>query len=313
MALLKKGATLPMIEANRVNAGKSTGPTSGRGKAVSRFNAVKHWGRAAVMFDLMPALAESPEDFADALAGLRRALAPRDAFEELLVTDMAEIHWRLRRMIRGETAELAVKRRERQSEREEIDARMAAGNLHPLEPSVVAQVGLVGLHDSPAKFMQIIEFLKALDAVIQNEGFPGAGKAFFATIYGREPGPRGEAVMGCFKRFHEDEKAGRSEVSAANRAEFHRLLETEIAWFEHHAARDRQARAELQPARDAAPLAATKDSAAAMMYLERLERRFERKWKLLRAYRKSRVAAVDGEQSGARGQGLEPREAESNP
>ncbi|HEV2425998.1 MAG TPA: hypothetical protein VGZ29_14305 [Terriglobia bacterium] len=292
MSLMKKGTSLASVEANRANGAKSTGPTSERGKAVSRFNAARHWGRAAVMFDLMPALGEAPEDFAAVLAGLRCALAPRDAFEELLVTDMAEIHWRLRRVIRGEAAALAVKRRQKQTDREEEEARMAAGGLHPLEPSVAAQVGFVGLHDSPAKFMQIIELLKALDAIIQNEGFPGDGRAFFATIYGREPGIRGEAVMSCFQRFHEDEKAGRSEIAAANRAEFHGLLKSEIAWFEQGAARDRRARAELQAPRDAAPLAATKDSAAAMMYLERLERRFERKWKLLRAYRKSRVLAL---------------------
>jgi hypothetical protein len=293
MSLIKKGTSSATLEANRVNACKCTGPTTERGKDASRLNAVKHWGRASVMFDLMPALGEAPEDFAAVLAGLRRALAPRDAFEAMLVADMADIHWRLRRMIRGEAAALALKRRKQQALREEDDARMAAGGLQVVEPLIVAQVGFVGLHDSPAKFMQIIGLLKALDAVIQNEGFPGDGKAFFGTIYGREPGLRGEAVTGCYKHFHEDEKAGRSEVSEANRAEFHQLLEGEIAWFEQCAARDRQAQAEMQAPRDAAPLAATKDSAAAMMYLERLERRFERKWKLLREYRRSKVSAAD--------------------
>jgi hypothetical protein len=35
-------ATLAQITANRLNAQKSTGPRSAEGKAVSRFNALKH-------------------------------------------------------------------------------------------------------------------------------------------------------------------------------------------------------------------------------------------------------------------------------
>jgi hypothetical protein len=34
----------------------------------------------------LPALGEDPKEFEALLAGLRRALAPRDAFEEILVT-----------------------------------------------------------------------------------------------------------------------------------------------------------------------------------------------------------------------------------
>jgi hypothetical protein len=85
MSLMKKGTSLATLEANRANARKRAGATTGRGKAVSRSNAVRHRGRASVMFDLMPAPGEAPEDFAAALAleappgsGARRGDRPVD-------------------------------------------------------------------------------------------------------------------------------------------------------------------------------------------------------------------------------------------
>jgi hypothetical protein len=84
-----------------------------------RANAGKHWGRAETIRELMPALGESAADFNQMRDGLYQALAPRDAFEEMVVDDMAEIHWRLRRMIRGEVAEQARGRREQMRRQDE--------------------------------------------------------------------------------------------------------------------------------------------------------------------------------------------------
>lgn len=61
----------------------------------------------------MGALREDPKEFEAVLTGLRRVLAPSDEFEEMLVADMAEIHWRLRRMILAETSARAENRRQK--------------------------------------------------------------------------------------------------------------------------------------------------------------------------------------------------------
>lgn len=94
MSLMQKGSSTATSEANRANASKSTGPRTVRGKSVSRYNA-KNWGRAERTRELMPALGEKPEEFEAVLAGLRRSLGPRDEFEEMLVSDMADIHARV--------------------------------------------------------------------------------------------------------------------------------------------------------------------------------------------------------------------------
>jgi hypothetical protein len=293
MSLMKKGVSSATLAANRANAQRSTGPRSGQGKAASRQNAVKHWGRAAVMYDHMAALGEDPRDFAAVIEALRQSLRPRDPFEEMLVKDMADIHWRLRRLIRGETGTLATRRREQQTLLDEVDARMAAGGLHELEPAVVAQLGYAGLRDSPPKFTFIIESLKALDTLVQADGFPSEGKAYFQTIYGCEPSLRGSAVLEAFRHCFEDQEGGRDELSASNREDFHRLLSEEITWFEERAARDRQARAEIEAPRVDSMLAFPEGWRTTVMYQERLERRFERKWRLLQRYRQTQSMRED--------------------
>ncbi len=150
MSVVRKGTSMATATANRMNSHKSTGPTSARGKDASRRNAVKHWGRAEVLRPVTPALGENPEEFDAFLEGLRQALAPRDVFEDVLVTDMAEIHWHLRLLILGEISTRARNRRRQQALDDAEDARLEAGQLHVLEPSVArGGLGLVGLNDSP--------------------------------------------------------------------------------------------------------------------------------------------------------------------
>jgi hypothetical protein len=84
--------------ASRVNAQKSTGPRSATGKAVSRFNALKH-GICAVqqiMFD------EKAEDLAELSAEYHEHHRPADPGQCLLVETLVHNEWRLRRMRRVE-------------------------------------------------------------------------------------------------------------------------------------------------------------------------------------------------------------------
>ena len=287
-----------MLAANRANARKSRGPVTALGKMLSRGNAAKHWGRAETIRDLMSALGEDPAEFERLREDLYRALAPREDFEMLLVDDMADIHWRLRRMIRAEAAAQATHRREQQALREAEDANREAGRLNELEPYIISTLGLAGLQDSPPKFARILQILRALELFIQGEGFAGEGIVYLKTVYGpNNPGLRGRHLINEYHQLSEEQKSADAAAREAAR-ETHRAfldeLKAEIAWFDERAARDRQARIDLEvPRTEAELLKAEYDPAKLVYYHETLERRFERKWKLLRRHRSDRQMIVD--------------------
>ena len=78
----------------------------------------------------------------------------------------------------------------------------------------------------------------------------------------------------------------------ANHAAFQEAIADEIAWFERRAASHLQARAELRvPLLEAELLKAEQDPARIAVYHERLERVFERKWRLLMDYASAREPA----------------------
>jgi hypothetical protein len=92
------------IDANRRNAQKSTGPITEAGKAVAKFNALRH-GMTAESAVL-------PYEDHLAYAMLREALlshyAPANIAEELLVDIVANSYWRLLRARRVETSTMKL-------------------------------------------------------------------------------------------------------------------------------------------------------------------------------------------------------------
>jgi len=86
-------ATKRQILANRGNAKKSTGPRTGRGKALASMNALKHGLTAKKL--LIPG--ESAEEFEALLAELYQEHHPQTASERQLVDFIAALQWRLRR------------------------------------------------------------------------------------------------------------------------------------------------------------------------------------------------------------------------
>jgi hypothetical protein len=92
------------IDANRRNAQKSTGPVTEAGKAVAKFNALRH-GMTAESAVL-------PYEDHLAYAMLREALlshyAPANIAEELLVDVVANSYWRLLRARRVETSTMKL-------------------------------------------------------------------------------------------------------------------------------------------------------------------------------------------------------------
>ena len=97
-------ATKAQIKANRENAKKSTGPRTEEGKARVSLNALKHGllARDAVLPE------EDPAEFDRQLRDLERDLRPENSLECELVRQIADAQWRMRRLVRIETAFLSA-------------------------------------------------------------------------------------------------------------------------------------------------------------------------------------------------------------
>jgi hypothetical protein len=93
----RKTVTEIKVTANRLNAKRSTGPRTERGKNTSKFNAVitglfaKH-----VVIPLCDGEG-SEEQFAGLLADLKQEFRPEGPLEEFYVEEMAKSMWRIRR------------------------------------------------------------------------------------------------------------------------------------------------------------------------------------------------------------------------
>ena len=93
-------SSLKQIEANRLNALKSTGPRTEEGKRRSRCNAIRHGLTAETVI----AGLEDPEDYESFEATIIADYDPTTAVERELVLRLASLLWRLRRATGIETA-----------------------------------------------------------------------------------------------------------------------------------------------------------------------------------------------------------------
>ena len=92
-------ATLRQINANRKNAGKSTGPASATGKRASSLNALKTGIHAESV--VLPS--ENPADRATLVAEYYARFRPTRPEERVYVDDIIQAEWILRRLRRTET------------------------------------------------------------------------------------------------------------------------------------------------------------------------------------------------------------------
>jgi hypothetical protein len=83
------------IEANRLNAQKSTGPKTPEGKEAASMNHLKHGLRARTV--VLTALGESQADFEELCIALQNQWDPRTPTERLYLEEMAVSQWRLAR------------------------------------------------------------------------------------------------------------------------------------------------------------------------------------------------------------------------
>lgn len=89
------------LEANKENAQKG-GVKTEEGKAIVRYNALKHGLLAKEIVITVGEGAENPEEFNALLADLGAQLQPQGTLEEMLVEKIAVAYWRLRRAYKYE-------------------------------------------------------------------------------------------------------------------------------------------------------------------------------------------------------------------
>lgn len=102
-------STDKQLRANRANAARSTGPRTDGGKAISRYNALKHGLAGAKV--VMPG--ENPDEYSAFHQRLMSEFAPLSTVEEDLVDKVAATLWRLRRVPFLETAFFAYSQHKR--------------------------------------------------------------------------------------------------------------------------------------------------------------------------------------------------------
>jgi hypothetical protein len=92
--------------ANRANAQKSTGPKTPEGRAASRMNALKHGLLSQEVLVSGPHRHESEFELFALHDRFRDELQPMGPIEAMLVDQIVTTHWRSRRVLAAESAEM---------------------------------------------------------------------------------------------------------------------------------------------------------------------------------------------------------------
>ena len=104
---MKSTTSSKKAEANRLNSSKSTGARTEIGKRTVAKNAVKHGFFSKYALILRHDADEDPSEYQKLFAALREHYQPFDFLEELWVEKIAVWSWRLRRLLRCESGQIA--------------------------------------------------------------------------------------------------------------------------------------------------------------------------------------------------------------
>jgi hypothetical protein len=189
MRLVKKRVTPAVLNANRANSEKSTGPRTESGKKRVGRNAGKHYVFGQLTRDRMLDIGEEPGEFDKLHQSLIASFQPQDEFEEILAGEMAMNRWRLMRLRRAETGMVVAAR---------------GGPTHPavsrkLMAAATDGRGLVFEPNSKKKFGDIFELLTLLYIEVEKEGFNVMGRRFLRAVYGDHPPPVGQTLIRQFE------------------------------------------------------------------------------------------------------------------
>jgi hypothetical protein len=172
---LNREVTEPMEKANRENSQKSTGPKTQQGKLNSSRNAFRHGLFARKMCPWTEELDESEPDYQRFYQRYQNAYQARDEVEALLVADMARTQWRLERLLRAESACLALQRGKLVNEQRRQLAGEGIGVEVGFEKLIAQEAGYGALHESEGKYELILLLLGAVGSEAESEGYTERG------------------------------------------------------------------------------------------------------------------------------------------
>src|SRR4051812_35506825 len=152
------------LAANRANAQKSTGPRTIKGRAASRMNALKHGLLSQEALICSPHRYESEAELFALHDRFRNELQPMGPLELMLCDQIVTTHWRLRRVLAAESAEMALSlRRGRSPSNRLADSRSVevCGKTYELSPP---------LEETAEGCQKAQRQLRAIAGAVQREG-----------------------------------------------------------------------------------------------------------------------------------------------
>ena len=288
VGLIRRSTTEAMVEANRSNSLKCTGPVTDMGKLNVRLNAVKHGITALVSGLALPELGELCADLDALRQQVNVCFFPRDNFERLLLNQMVENRWRRRRVLRAESNVLAAQRLQFELE---YGQKLAGEGRSPGatgEARLAAASGLVALPDSSAKFNLILQCLRAAKEAVRQEGFGDEGLRRLETVYGPDPGLAGAVLIANYRQRRESgiDRGEDAAPDASGQQAFLDMLAAEIACFEKLLELHETTAASLAEAQAGAQNALSQgDTQRFTRYETFLDRQFERLAKQFKEWR----------------------------
>ena len=277
MPIKTREVTPRMVEANRKNAQKSTGPRTPQGKQQVAYNALQHGFYAKPSLPFMLATGEDPKELQQILTGLVESFHPFTPAQQTLVEDLAMLRWEKRRnqraqaaAISGELNTLEIDTEEEERQRDRADSGMS------FDRAEVEEKGLIQMPDCPGKFRQILETLQLLlDRVNRKEFYVDSSSALL-LLYGHQPSLRGNFLC---TRFAEARKQEPEEVGYLK---LRMTVTDELIEWNHKYQTYMRRYMEVTPARRDLCFAPTQDVWKLMLRQEEsIDRQIERKTRLL--------------------------------
>ena len=288
VGLIRRPTTEAMVEANRGNSLKCTGPVTDVGKVNARLNAVRH-GIFSPAGVALPELGEFFGDLKHITEQIQKCFPACDHFELILQNQMVENRWRRRRALKAEASVLIAQRRQF-----ELDyaQKLAGEGRSPGamgEARLAASSGLVALPDSSAKFNLILQLLKATREAVRQEGFGDEGLRRLETVYGPDPGLAGAALLSNYRQRWENGNQGAQDAASdtSSQQAFLDMLAAEIGCFEKLLELHERIAAEVAEANAGAQNALSpSDTQRFTRYETFLDRQFERLVKQFNEWRR---------------------------
>lgn len=196
MPLIHRTLSPRALEARRLNARRSTGPRTERGKQQAALNLLHRGAYSRRLARTLRALGESPKEYRRLLAGLVESHQPATASEAMLVEELAALRWQRRRCERAQAALLAQNRADARQEllRRAVERRRRTWSVAKDAPGD----GLRCAPDSHSKFSQLADLLSQLGDRFGEGDVSDQTRAMLQAVFGDHPTARGASIVKLF-------------------------------------------------------------------------------------------------------------------